>query len=65
MDLKMTAARERKSVAEVVRRRLSAKTKVEEKKDLVERLEKFAKQMAKQNPGVSFSRELIKMRYEQ
>lgn len=67
MDLKMQAARERKSIAAVVRERVTMK-RGERKKNinkLMRELEKLAAENAKQNPGISFSEKLIEMRYEQ
>lgn len=65
MELRMEAARERRSVAAVVRERLAGRKKVTSKKEFWKKAEKFASEMARTNPGVNFSRGLIEMRYEQ
>ena len=65
MELKIDAARSRKSVAAVVRDRLGRKSEKQNKKDLWKRINAFAKEMSKKNPGVSLSEKLIEMRYEQ
>ena len=65
MELRMDADRTRRSVAAIVRERLSGKKEVINKREFWKRAEKFAKEMARANPGVSFSRGLIEMRYEQ
>ena len=65
MELKLFAASQRKSVAAVVREKLGV-GKGEIKKDKVwNKLDKFALEMARANPGVSLSKKLIEMRYEQ
>ena len=71
MDLKMKAARERKSVAAIIRERL-----VDQKKDkkesqnlqtqkILKQMEQLGKRLAKENPGANFAKGLIEMRYEQ
>lgn len=66
MNLKMTAAKQRKSVAAIVREKLGVETNdTVTQKDLWLKLDKFASRMAKKNHGVSLSKKLIKMRYEQ
>lgn len=68
-ELRLEAARRRKSLAAVVRERVSRKAKNSAKRKpvdkLIEELEKLAKENARQNPGISFSEKLIEMRYEQ
>lgn len=67
MELKMEAARQRKSVAALIRERV-IKKKANQKRNidkLMAEMDKLAKENARQNPGISFSEELIKMRYEQ
>ena len=67
MELKLKAARERKSVAAVIRERLVNK-KASSKhsgEDILKDLRKFREKMAKQNPGLNLSKALIEMRYEQ
>jgi hypothetical protein len=65
MDLKMDAAKNRKSVAAVVRDRLGAKKEKQNGKDLWKRVSLFAKELSQKNRGVSLSEKLIEMRYEQ
>lgn len=67
MEFKMKAARERKSVAAVIREKLSEEKKGDEKKrkDLLQRMEKLAQRIAKKSPGLNFTEGIIKMRYEQ
>lgn len=67
MELKMEAAKTRKSIAELIRERV-AKRKISHKKDAVvmmNNLEKLAKETARQNKGVNFTKGIIRMRYEQ
>ena len=67
MDLKMAAARQRKSVAAVVRQRLGVKKDITRKEDLWDRLDKdkFSLKMTKTNFGISLTKKLVEMRYEQ
>ena len=65
MELKMDAAKNRKSVAAVVRDRLGAKKQKQDKKDLWKRINVFAKKMSKKYPGMDLGKKLIEMRYEQ
>lgn len=69
MDLKLEAAKNRKSVAQVVREKIVKKQISTKKKKDVEKmlkeLDKIAEKVAKQNPGISLSEKLIEMRYEQ
>lgn len=67
MELKMKAAKERKSVAAVIREKLSEKkvTKNNEKSKLLERMRKLGDKIAKDHPGLNLSKKLIEMRYEQ
>lgn len=61
----MEAAKSRKSVAEVVRTRLTKKKKTQSRANYWKRLDKFAHEMSLMNPGISGSQKLIEMRYEQ
>lgn len=67
MELKMEAAVQRKSFAELVRERVAVKKDL--KKESVEifmgKMDKFARKMAKKYKGKDFSKGLIEMRYEQ
>ena len=65
MDLKIAAARRRKSVAAVVREKLGVKNIVVDKRIFWKELNKFARETAKMYPGLSLSQKLIEMRYEQ
>lgn len=69
MDLKLKAARERKSVAAVIREKLKGEDRTqkeqEKAKKLLRDLETFGKKMAKKHPGLNLSKALIEMRYEQ
>ena len=67
MELKLEAAKRRKSVAAIARERLAGeKNKAGTgKKNIWKRLDKLSKELSKQNPGVSLSQKLIEMRYEQ
>lgn len=67
MELKMQAARERRSVAEIVRERVVKKkiTKKENVEKFMSELDKVAKANAIVMKGKSLSKLLIEMRYEQ
>ena len=67
MDFKMQAARQRKSVAEIMRSKLipiKKRKKLNVKKYLKE-LNKLAEENRRQNPKLNFTKALIEMRYEQ
>lgn len=67
MEIKLEAAHTRKSVASIIRDRISKKTKKDEvsTEKLMADMEKFAKKMARVNKGINLSEAVIKMRYEQ
>ncbi len=75
MELKMEAARTRKSFAALVRERVTTPkplnkkaTKTKSDKSVAKfmrEIRKLAKETAKQNKGINFSKALIEMRYEQ
>jgi len=68
MELKMEAAASRKSVAELVRERVTKKTTTIKKTDVdkfLKRADKIAKEISRQNKGINFTKGLIEMRYEQ
>ncbi len=67
MDLKMRAAKQRKSVAELIREKLTRKSDAqqEDRMHLLEKMQILAKKIAKENKGVNFTKGLIQMRYEQ
>lgn len=67
MELKMKAARERKSVASVIRGKLIDKqdeTTLKERMKLLRELRVFARKMAKKNKGVNLTQAVIDARYE-
>jgi len=68
MELKMTAAMSRKSIAEIVRERVrSNKQDIQKEKSikLLQEMQEVAKENAKIMKGKSLSKLLIEMRYEQ
>ena len=67
MELKMKAARERKSVAAIIREKLSDKDEVgiRAKNNILEEIEKFGHEMAIKHKGLNLTKALIEMRYEQ
>jgi len=71
MELKMIAARSRKSVADLVRKGVNMIIKKEKgsKKanvtKMLKELNKLARENARQNPGLNLTKALIEMRYEQ
>ena len=64
MDLKMKAAKERKSVAAVIREKLIDNNQ-KDQSDLLGRLKKLGEKIAKENKGLNLTKGLIEMRYEQ
>ena len=67
LELKLEAAQMRKSLAELVRERITAKkvSKEEDVEIFMEKMDRFARKMAKKYKGKDFSKGLIEMRYEQ
>ena len=67
LELKLEAAQMRKSLAELVRERITAKkvSKEEDVEIFMEKMDRFARKMAKKYKGKDFSKALIEMRYEQ
>lgn len=68
MALKLEAARERKSVAALVREKISRKTQAAKKtraKTLLREIQQLARANAKYFKGKSAAEALIEMRYEQ
>jgi len=67
----MKAARQRKSVAAVIREKISESEKkslIRSKKRaaiLLRKLDKFRERTAKENKGINLTKALIEMRYEQ
>lgn len=67
MDLKMKAAKERKSVAAVIREKLSEDKKIgmKEGEGLLQRMEKFSQRIAKKSPHLNLTKAVIEARYQQ
>jgi len=67
MDLKMKAARERKSVAALIREELLIKERkmAKRRKSLLRRLEAFRERMARKNKGINLTQAVIDARYEE
>ena len=64
MDLKIKAAKERKSVAAVIREKLTIGTKVKNT-SILQMMKKLGKEIEEDSKGLNLTKELIKMRYEQ
>ena len=66
MELKMKAARERKSIAAVIREKLQAEENSGKSSiSLLDKMQKLGETIAKENPGLNLTKGLIEMRYEQ
>lgn len=67
IDFKMQAARQRKSVAEIMRQKLAPKKKLSKSniQALMKEFDRVAKANARVMKGKSLSKLLIEMRYEQ
>lgn len=67
MDLKMKAARERKSVAAIIREKLTRNTKINNKKGktLFQKMEEYSKRIAKKSPHLNLTQTVIDTRYQQ
>lgn len=67
MELKIKAAKERKSVAAIIREKLSPTVVTRKKRAdyLLKKLDRLAKRMEKENKGINMTQALIDMRYEQ
>lgn len=65
MDLKMQAARERKSVAEIIRKKIVQPSSQEGTQDLISSMRKLGARIAKKHKGLDLTKALIEMRYEQ
>lgn len=66
MELKMRAAKERKSVAAIIREKLSDEKKVGDNqgKDLLQRMEKFSRRITTKSPGLNLTQAVIDARYQ-
>lgn len=68
MELKMEAARLRKSISAIVRERVGEVRTGEKRENtdaFMKKLNRFAKKMAKKYKGLNLTKALIDMRYEQ
>lgn len=67
MELKMKAARERKSIAAVIREKLSEENKTTGKRkgDLLKKIDKFSQKIAEKSPGLNLTQAVIDARYQQ
>lgn len=67
MDLKMKAAKERKSLADVIREKLGEKkaNTADNGKKILEEMRKLGEDIARENKGLNFTKGIIDMRYEQ
>lgn len=64
MDLKIKAAKERKSVAAVIREKLTIDTKVKNK-SILQIMKRLGKEIEEDSKGLNLTKKLIEMRYEQ
>ena len=64
MDLKIKAAKERKSVAAVIREKLAISTKVKNS-SILQMMKKLGKEIEEDSKGLNLTKKLIEMRYEQ
>ncbi|MEK7577832.1 MAG: hypothetical protein AAB492_04435 [Patescibacteria group bacterium] len=64
MDIKMIAAQQRKSVAEIIRERLT-KDQKQTAEDVLESVDKIGKKIAQKYKNINLTKALIDMRYEQ
>ena len=64
MDLKIKAAKERKSVAAGIREKLTIDTKVKNT-SILQMMKKLGKEIEEDSRGLNLTKELIEMRYEQ
>lgn len=67
MDLKMKAAKERKSLAVVIREKLGVKkaNTANNVKKILKSMRELGREIAKENKGLNLTKGLIEMRYEQ
>lgn len=65
LELRLEALEKRKSIAFVIREKITKKKNGDSTNTLTMEMDEFAKKMAKTNKGINLSKELIKMRYEQ
>lgn len=67
MELKMSAARERKSVVAIIREKLGGDKNVinEERRSLVQKMEKFSRKIAQKSPRLNLTQTVIDHRYQE
>ena len=65
MDLKIKAAQERKSVAAVIREKLSEDKKEKKTENVLKMMKDLGKKIAKEHKGLNLTNGLIEMRYEE
>jgi hypothetical protein len=67
MELKMSAARERKSVVAIIREKLGGDKNIanEERRSLVQKMEKFSRRIAQKSPRLNLTQTVIDHRYKQ
>ncbi len=65
MELKMKAAKERKSIAAVIREKLSEDTQQEKTSNVLKMMENLGEKIAKDHRGLNLTKRLIDVRYEQ
>lgn len=65
MDLKMSAAQQRTSVAAVIRQKLVDKPQSKKIQDIFAEMDALGKKLAKQHPGFNSTKAIHEMRYEQ
>lgn len=65
MELKMKAAKERKSVAAIIREKLLDGNTEQTSIGLLQKMKKLGNDIAKENKGLNLSKGLIESRYEQ
>ena len=65
MDLKMTAAKQRKSVAAIIREILEQKPEAKKTQNVLAQMDALGKDLAKQHPGFNSTKAIHEMRYEQ
>ena len=67
MDLKIKAAKERKSVAAVIREKLVEDKKPDDtkRKELLQKIETFSRKISKKSPDLNLTKAVIDARYRQ
>lgn len=66
IELKIQAAKQKKSVAALIREKLLEKKSAKKKASALGRqLKRISRSIAKENKGINFTKGIIEMRYEQ